>query len=206
MVVEHATQIEAWAACHSSFMVGVTVGLVLASLCTPFVGLTNTLRMVLQAQIGSLAIASAGQFFSLISAYNNGVFYLDADGGLWALESALGAGCFSVGNLFGASCGGLLGTFLSIRFGFIIASDIEEEWTLLSRCAIEGIQRLAIIGNPSVLKRIVAIRTSALAVNAQTRVPGEHEQEVFLIRGLVSRANRDGSSTLSVRGDQRTLA
>jgi len=39
------------------------------------------------------------------------------------------------------------------------------------------------------LKRIVAIRTSALAVNAQTRVPGEHEQEVFLIRGLVSRAN-----------------
>jgi hypothetical protein len=126
--------------------------------------------MVLQAQIGSLAIAASGQLLNVLTAYWNDAFPLSIESGLWALESALGACSFSVGNLCGASCGGLFGTYLSIRLGSVLASDIEEEWVLLSRCAIEGMQRLAIIGDPNVLKRIVALRAAASTANSSHAV------------------------------------
>lgn len=111
--------------------------------------------------MGSLAIAASGQLFSVLAAYWNGAFQLSLESGLWALESAIGACSFSVGNLCGASCGGILGTFLSIRLGSVLASDIEEEWVLLSQCAIKGVQRLAVIGDLNLLKRIVALRAAA---------------------------------------------
>ncbi|KAK4534540.1 hypothetical protein CDCA_CDCA02G0565 [Cyanidium caldarium] len=149
-----------WATLRSSCVVGFVVGLLLSTLCTPVVGMSNTLRMVLRAQVGSLAFAAASQAVGLLLVLlsapdeaSRATSALPSELSYWVAESAFGACSFSVGNILGALLGCVLGLLLSIQFGSLLACDIEEEWALVVRCAVESLQASGPFGKLGYLKR-----------------------------------------------------
>lgn len=144
MVSESVLDATTSLALRSSLLIGFAVGLLLSLFCSPFVGIANTLRMVLRAQMGSLVFAAGSQLLGIVAlVVAKTSRSIVEDPAPWMAESALSACTFSVGNMFGAVMGSVMGTMFSIRFGSLMAVDVEEEWTALARLAMEDLEHCA---------------------------------------------------------------